>query len=771
VNTFYPIRILILTACCLLTPRHLNARAYSHASGNHDNRSSSDQSIQVKAGWNLLSLPVVDTLGIKSVLFPTAASAAYIFEQGYIVKDTLRNGMGFWLKFDSSQTVSVTGDSIFEDMIDVSAAWNIIGSLTMPIAVNTIQSSPPGIVGSQYFSFVPGFGYQIVDTLQPGNGYWVKANDDGRIILSTSSISCPGTPTVDIQGKTYHTVQIGTQCWLKENLDAGTMVAGNSEQTNNGILEKYCYNNDTANCDAYGGLYQWNESMQYDTVPGAQGICPGGWHIPRLAEYQALSATVSGEGNALKAIGQGNGAGAGTNTSGFSALLTGYRNGSGAFYYLESYANVWSSTKYNATFLDYLNLDYGSSAIYLYDNSGNYGYSVRCIMDTANRPPDVPSHPAPADSATGVSTGPTLTWMCSDPDDNPLTYDLYFGTDNPPAMKVSAGQNGTSLSRSGLLNSTAYYWKVVARDNHGETTAGPVWRFTTIANKPPAQPSNPNPANNTLGQSTNITLTWSCSDPENDSLTYDIYFGKDNPPATKVSSDQNGKTLSRSDLANGTTYYWKVVAKDNYSNSTGGPVWKFMTLLTPLGPCPGMPIVDYAGKTYNTIQIGAQCWLKENLDLGTRVDGRLTQTNNSIIEKYCYNNDTANCNTYGGLYQWNEVMQYDTTPGARGICPGGWHIPTRAELQTLSNTTGGDGNALKAIGQGGGAGAGTDASGFSALLAGYAGFNAIGDYAYIWSSSVYSGAYVYALSLNRINNLIGLNIYGNLAFSARCLKD
>jgi hypothetical protein len=74
------------------------------------------------------------------------------------------------------------------------------------------------------------------------------------------------------------------------------------------------------------------------------------------------------------------------------------------------------------------------------------------------------------------------------------------------------------------------------------------------------------------------------------------------------------------------------------------------------GPC-ATPTVTYAGKTYNTVQIGKQCWLKENLDVGTRINGSVNQTDNGTIEKYCYNDDPANCTTYGGLYTWNESMQ------------------------------------------------------------------------------------------------------------------
>ncbi|MBI4725722.1 SUMF1/EgtB/PvdO family nonheme iron enzyme [candidate division TA06 bacterium] len=99
-----------------------------------------------------------------------------------------------------------------------------------------------------------------------------------------------------------------------------------------------------------------------------------------------------------------------------------------------------------------------------------------------NNAPNAPSSPSPADFATGQSTAPTLSWACTDPDaGDTLKYDVYFDTANPPATLVSSNQSATSLARSGLATSTIYYWKIVARDNHGSTTAGPVWQFTTTA--------------------------------------------------------------------------------------------------------------------------------------------------------------------------------------------------------------------------------------------------------------------------------------------------
>ena len=80
-------------------------------------------------------------------------------------------------------------------------------------------------------------------------------------------------------------------------------------------------------------------------------------------------------------------------------------------------------------------------------------------------------------------------------------------------------------------------------------------------------------------------------------------------------------------------------------------------------PCPGVPTVEWGGKTYATVLVGDRCWLKENLDYGMRIDGLEAQGDNSTVEKYCYNDDPLNCITYGGLYQWGEAMQYQTTPG------------------------------------------------------------------------------------------------------------
>lgn len=220
------------------------------------------------------------------------------------------------------------------------------------------------IIGSNTFTNLPPF---VSGTLDLGNLTIIRY--------------CSGTPTVQYGGKTYNTVKIGNQCWLKENLDIGTMVQGTQAQTNNGLIEKYCYDDDPANCTTYGGLYLWNETMQYSATPGVQGICPDGWHIPIFSEFETLMATVGNNSKPLKAIGQGTHGGVGTNTSGFSTLLAGLRLNGGSFVNLGTHAWFWSSTEYDLANAFYLIIMGNTSYVNLTFYTKEYGFCIRCIRD------------------------------------------------------------------------------------------------------------------------------------------------------------------------------------------------------------------------------------------------------------------------------------------------------------------------------------------------------------------------------------------------------
>lgn len=97
----------------------------------------------------------------------------------------------------------------------------------------------------------------------------------------------PPTLTVNI-GAGADWLVIGSQTWAKANLNVGTMIAGSTSPTNDSVIEKYCYGNIEANCTTYGGLYNWNEAMNYVVNDGAQGICPAGSRIPSDDDWKLL---------------------------------------------------------------------------------------------------------------------------------------------------------------------------------------------------------------------------------------------------------------------------------------------------------------------------------------------------------------------------------------------------------------------------------------------------------------------------------------------------
>ncbi len=195
---------------------------------------------------------------------------------------------------------------------------------------------------------------------------------------------CPGTPTLTYGGQVYNTIMIGNQCWMKENLNIGTMIDSDVDQTNNGIFEKYCVYNDAARCAVYGGLYQWNEMMQYVTTESTQGVCPTGWHIPTDTEWSTLESNVSGGGD-LKEAGLAHwfapNTGA-TDASGYTALPGGYiSNNFGSVFSYRDAAWFWTSSQTDALKAWMWDVRYSISTIQRNERLKSFGLSVRCIKD------------------------------------------------------------------------------------------------------------------------------------------------------------------------------------------------------------------------------------------------------------------------------------------------------------------------------------------------------------------------------------------------------
>lgn len=229
-------------------------------------------------------------------------------------------------------------------------------------------------------------------------GIW-KEVSYGTAIIAPPFETCGDLLTDDRDDQIYTTVEINGLCWMAENLNYGTMISNGYTQNNNSTPEKYCYNNSTTYCDQLGGLYQWNEIMDYSTTEGVQGLCMDGWHIPTDAEWTDmevfLDATVSNYaangwrgssiGKMLKKAGvgppynwyYGNN---GTNTSGFTALPGGYRSYSGGFGSVGYNGLFWSSTQSGSNAYQ-RQLHYSQYGSYRYASYKTTGMSVRCVKD------------------------------------------------------------------------------------------------------------------------------------------------------------------------------------------------------------------------------------------------------------------------------------------------------------------------------------------------------------------------------------------------------
>ena len=196
------------------------------------------------------------------------------------------------------------------------------------------------------------------------------------------------------QEENYNTVQIGNQCWMAENLNSGIMINSSVLQSNNDVIEKYCSNNIEGNCDVYGGLYQWNEMMQYLTDEGSQGICPNNWHIPTDAEWTELTRYVIGDpfcdpnsgcppaGEKIKANAENIPSWNGTDDFNFSALPSGFCNNLGVFYPLGVRAHFWSSTLKSSSLIPIQRNIHSTHNEIDFDTADfSWGFSIRCIKD------------------------------------------------------------------------------------------------------------------------------------------------------------------------------------------------------------------------------------------------------------------------------------------------------------------------------------------------------------------------------------------------------
>ena len=279
-----------------------------------------------------------------------------------------------------------------------------------------------------------GYTYRAFVTTAAGTSYGAEVSFSS--IPAGDAQPCPGTPTVtDHEGNVYATVQIGEQCWMRDNLrtttspSTGTYLIppAGTHSTYTG-KQAFWYNNDSTTYAPmnYGLLYNWNAAVDtFNTAYGEtsvyissnyavsvsftghrRGICPAGWHLPSDAEWTQLTDYVGGQneytcdGNTryiAKALASAEGWNSffgaecypgfqsvtANNATGFSAVPAGSCDGSSfdSFDDAGNYASFWSSTEYSSYNAYFRTLKYDGARVTRVDGSEVVGYSVRCLRD------------------------------------------------------------------------------------------------------------------------------------------------------------------------------------------------------------------------------------------------------------------------------------------------------------------------------------------------------------------------------------------------------
>ncbi len=153
-------------------------------------------------GWDMISNPVAAPVDSVRALFP-ASDLSYAFAflpgAGYQQSATMETGRGYWAKFSAPGSSDIAGALVLADTVPVAAGWNMIGSISVPVDTAEIIGVPPGIIGSVYFGYAPGY---VADAaVRPGRAYWVKARAAGEIILRTSALNTVQAGSVTVRSR------------------------------------------------------------------------------------------------------------------------------------------------------------------------------------------------------------------------------------------------------------------------------------------------------------------------------------------------------------------------------------------------------------------------------------------------------------------------------------------------------------------------------------------------------------------------------------------
>ncbi|MFY8010572.1 MAG: fibrobacter succinogenes major paralogous domain-containing protein [Saprospiraceae bacterium] len=286
---------------------------------------------------------------------------------------------------------AVSGGNVVSDggspVSDRGIVWSTIPNPTVSLSTITNNGNGLGIFSSTLNGLVSKstFYARVYATNSVGTGYGNEISFTTSDITNVMGIPCAGTPTVkDIDGNSYNTVQIGTQCWTKENLrvskfrdgsiiplDESGGTTGNSSAQIWSIRStgaRTVFGHNPANFALLGYLYNWY------AISDPKGLCPSAWHVPSDAEWTTLTTFLGGEsvaGGKMKSISTtywNLSNVAPTNESGFSTLPGGYRVNDGSFNNINLNAFLWSATELDKNDAWHRYLNYNDNVFVNYFN-------------------------------------------------------------------------------------------------------------------------------------------------------------------------------------------------------------------------------------------------------------------------------------------------------------------------------------------------------------------------------------------------------------------
>ena len=749
--------------------------------------------------------------------------------------------------------------------------WQVVAT-----ADGTLDSIRKNVEGWGYADVVPAFEKYIEvfgDTVilssdsESSSSVTPKSSDSETSVSSSSSEPAEGSFTDPRDGKVYKTVKIGDQVWMAENLNIETD-------------SSYCYNDSTKYCSKYGRLYSWAV---------ANSVCPEGWHLPTIDEFETLFATVGGDsvaGAKLKSTSGWNSNGNGTDDFGFTVLPAG---GWMCKDFVGEAAVFWTS-EWNEGYDDYvygIKLYTDNTIVRLTYRSMYYAYSVRCVKGSATVPPSSSSSkPVETSSSSGNSSssqykrvpcnvdtdencfkderdGQTYrmvkignqVWMAenlnlktassscyNDSAENCKNYGrLYtwgaamdsagvWSTDGKGCGRHPPEEYGTVCSATfpvrgvcpeGWHLPDTTEWYILFAAVGGQSSSGKALKSTSGWDKWDDNGNGEDtygfsglPAGASGYDMFQFALFWSSVEHytggynldaygmslyyksavaslnrESKSAQFSVRCLKNDDATVPKSSSSVGSSSSvtpqsSSSKGNGSS---SGVTPQSSSSSTRVSSSSSVALATPCktdstDSCEYGTLTDSRdGQTYKTVEIGNQVWMAENL-------------NYEIDSSFCYNDSAEYCAKYGRLYRWATAVgkpesecgygKICSLPSGniQGVCPSGWHMPSKAEWDTLFNAVGGQltaGKMLKSTSDWIQDGNGTDEFGFSVLPSGYV--TKSGTYAYakyyanLLSSTEFeehdgTGAYVATMSYkyDYVNLDYTNKSYG---FSVRCVKN